>query len=222
MKTPMAYSGISLVTAALVATTSTAAVPARARIPFEYTSRWPRRVSWRGRKLSPRLEARQRGEPGEAGVGRQHQDEQRGGLQAQTEDRAGGAGAVHGLADLSQDRGCADLEGHDLGLAGEEGDAEEHHRQPEAHVHQRLPSVLRLGGPERADPVGDRFHPRDGGTAGGVRLGQEEGAGAEQEAAVAGIVTQLETGPGRRGRAQGGRRRGTGPTRTRAAPRRSP
>ena len=43
--TPMAYSGISRVTAALVTTTRTAALPARAMIPLENTRRWPRLVS---------------------------------------------------------------------------------------------------------------------------------------------------------------------------------
>ena len=48
-------------TAAFVATTSTAAVPARAMIPFEKTSRWPRLVSCRGRKLSPAWKLARRG-----------------------------------------------------------------------------------------------------------------------------------------------------------------
>jgi hypothetical protein len=49
----MAYSGMSLVTSAPVSTTRIPAAPARAMMPLENTRRWPRLVSWRGRKLSP-------------------------------------------------------------------------------------------------------------------------------------------------------------------------
>ena len=50
-------------------------------MPLENTSRWPRLVSWRGMKLSAGGEAGQPGEVGEAGVGGQHQDQHRAGLQ---------------------------------------------------------------------------------------------------------------------------------------------
>ena len=52
VNTPSAYSGIIRVTLAANTTITTDAAAARARMPLENTSRWPRLVSWRGMKAS--------------------------------------------------------------------------------------------------------------------------------------------------------------------------
>src|SRR5690606_40944310 len=51
VNTPMAYIGMSRSTLARAKTSSTMAAPVRAMMPLENTRRWPRLVSWRGRKL---------------------------------------------------------------------------------------------------------------------------------------------------------------------------
>ena len=86
VNTPMAYSGISRLTSPPVASSVTIAAPARKMIPLENTSRWPRTGQLAGHEVVAGVEGGQAGEVGEAGVGRQHQDEHRAGLQRVEQD----------------------------------------------------------------------------------------------------------------------------------------
>jgi hypothetical protein len=63
VKTPIAYSGISLVTLASKATTSKAAKNERTTIPFEKTRRSPYRVSCLGMNRSRAMKLESRGKP---------------------------------------------------------------------------------------------------------------------------------------------------------------
>ena len=79
-------------------------------------------------------EAGQPGEVGEAGVGRQHQDEHGGAQGEHVEDVAERRRAVDGLGDLGDDRLA--VAGDHVHLGGQPGDAEEHDAEQRAHDHR--------------------------------------------------------------------------------------
>ncbi len=63
VNTPIAYSATSASTWARVTSSSTMATAARRMMPLENASRWPRRVSWRGRNESPATKLARNGNP---------------------------------------------------------------------------------------------------------------------------------------------------------------
>ena len=63
VNTPMAYIGMSAATLARVATSRAIEATASTMMPLEKTSRWPRTVSWRGRKESSATKLTRNGNP---------------------------------------------------------------------------------------------------------------------------------------------------------------
>ena len=90
VKTPIAYIGMSDATLAPVASSRAMDAPARRRMPFEKTSRWPADGELAGQERVLGDEADQEGEAGVARVGGEDEDQGGGGLQRVVEDLPGG------------------------------------------------------------------------------------------------------------------------------------
>ena len=115
-------------------------------------------------------EACQQREPGEGGVGRQHQDEQ--GRRLDQEERRPVAKDLPG--DLGDDGRVAALERQRIQLHGQVGDAQEQRPHDRRHHHQGPLGVDRLWGPEGRDPVGDGLDAGEGGRARGEGAQEQE------------------------------------------------
>ncbi len=120
---------------------------------------------------------RQPGKVSKSGLGRQHQEEHRYGLQSQIKRSM----AKDLPADLRHN-GLI-LNRHHTQRAGQEGDAQEHRRQESSHGDERLACIVRLRLLEGGDAVADGFNAGQGGAA--------RGKGAQNEKQRKGLCAIL-------------------------------
>ena len=154
-------------------------------MPLEKTRRWPSLGELAGHEVVAGVEAGQPGEVGEAGVGRQDEDEHGAGLERVEQRPTERAGAVDEVPDLGDHRGRALLERGHLQVGAEDRQAEEHGAQQAAHDHQRRAGVAPGRLAERRHAVGDGLDAGHRRAAGGEGVQDTEQRGAHEQAAAA-------------------------------------